>query len=328
MRIICPNTHSTPEASSGFQNTIIYRRGSFYRKSDRKRVQRFCCSACKRNFSIATLSINYRQKKRQLNREIERLLVAGVSQRELARIYKINRKTVVRKMIFRGMLAEEELKRFNQQRPSTTHMQFDDMETFEHTKLKPLSITLAVEEKTRRILGFKIARMPAKGLLAAISRKKYGRRKDERSKARAQLFTEIKPFTTAVNSIKSDENPHYPRDVKRFYPNAEHKVYKGRKGALVGQGELKKIKFDPIFDLNHTCATLRARTNRLFRRTWCTTKKPERLKLHLNLVVLHHNRNLKLKPHLHNLRGQFLVSKLFSRYTMNFVDQEMNIHGL
>lgn len=294
MRIICPNTHYLPEISSGFQNTPVYKRGSFYRKSDRKRVQRFCCTICKRNFSVATLSINYRQKKRQLNYAIERLLVAGVSQRELARIYKINRKTIVRKMIFRGILAEKELRKFNQQKPSPTHMQFDDMETFEHTKLKPLSITLAVEEKTRRILGFKVAQMPAKGLLAAISRKKYGRRTDERSKARIELFKEIKPLTTEVKIIKSDENPHYPKEVKKFYPLAEHKVYKGRKGALTGQGELKKIKFDPIFDLNHTCATLRARTNRLFRRTWCTTKKPERLRLHLNLVALHHNRNLKL----------------------------------
>ncbi len=63
--------------------------------------------------------------------------------------------------------------------PQVTSLEFDDLETFEHTKCKPLSATIAVESKTRRILGFRVARMPAKGLLAAISRKKYGYRKDD-----------------------------------------------------------------------------------------------------------------------------------------------------
>ncbi|MEQ1722809.1 MAG: hypothetical protein ABL930_06505, partial [Pseudobdellovibrio sp.] len=59
------------------------------------------------------------------------------------------------------------------------------------------------------------------------------------------------------------------------------------------QGELKKIGFDPLFSLNHTCAMMRAKVSRLIRRTWNTTKKPERLSEHLALAVLHHNLNLK-----------------------------------
>ena len=55
---------------------------------------------------------------------------------------------------------------------------------------------------------------------------------------------------------------------------------------------LKKIRFDPLFSLNHTCAMLRANLNRLFRRTWCTTKKPERLALHIAMYVVFHNETL------------------------------------
>ena len=60
----------------------------------------------------------------------------------------------------------------------------------------------------------------------------------------------------------------------------------------MGQGELKKIGFDPLFDLNHTAAMIRANINRLFRRTWCTTKRADRLEAHLELYVQYHNREL------------------------------------
>lgn len=290
----CPHNHDSPLTLSSFRTKAFKKQGFFYRRSDRKWVQRFRCKVCQKNFSIATLSKNYYQKKRNLNHTISRLLVAGVSQREAQRILKINRKTVVRKFIFMAQLAEEKLKRFNEKFPVAVAMQFDDMETFEHTKCKPLSITLAVEEKTRRILGFEVSQMPAKGHLAAISRKKYGYRADFRPIARAKLFKKIKNLVSETTTIKSDENPHYPPTVRHFFPKAIYKTYKGRRGAIVGQGELKKIGFDPIFDLNHTCAMLRAKANRLFRRTWCTTKKPERLKYHLALVALHHNKELGL----------------------------------
>ena len=275
--------------------TTLVKYGSFYRTSDRKKVQRFYCRLCNIHFSSATNSMNFNQKKRQFNHKVSRLLVAGVSQREGCKILQINRKTFVRKFILMGLRAKEKLLKENKiQYPKSINIQFDDMETFEHTKCKPLSITLAVEEKSRRILDYQVSQMPAKGLLAEISRKKYGLRADHRKAARKKLFLNLQKFVHPSCIIKSDENPHYPVDVKKYFPKSEHKVYKGRRGAIVGQGELKKIGFDPIFDLNHTCATLRARMNRLFRRTWCTTKKPERLDLHLAITALFHNRNLNL----------------------------------
>ena len=67
---------------------------------------------------------------------------------------------------------------------------------------------------------------------------------------------------------------------------------KGRRGCVVGQGELKAIGFDPIFAFNHTAAMLRANMNRLFRRTWCTTKTIRGLEDHLALYVKYHNEEL------------------------------------
>ncbi|HLT21984.1 MAG TPA: hypothetical protein VKZ84_01005, partial [Bacteriovoracaceae bacterium] len=72
-------------------------------------------------------------------------------------------------------------------------------------------------------------------------------------------------------------------------PRAEHIRHKGGRGCIVGQGELKKLARDPLFTLNHTCAMLRANINRLVRKTWCTNKKIERLKMHLDIFIDFYN---------------------------------------
>ncbi len=151
---------------------------------------------------------------------------------------------------------------------------------------------MALESKTRRILGFEVSRMPAKGKLAAISKKKYGYRRDERAKGRKLLFERISPLVATGAVIKSDQSPHYPADVMTYFPASRHERFKGKRGCIVGQGELKKIGFDPLFSLNHTFAKFRADINRLARRTWCTTKKPERLAMHIQIYVDFHNQSL------------------------------------
>jgi len=197
--------------------------------------------------------------------------------------------------MFLGEQAHKRLDESNRLHPPAEVMAFDDMETAEHSKLKPLSITLAVEVRSRRILGLEVSRMPAKGHLARMSRKKYGVRKDERARGRQKLFARLSPLVAENAIIKSDENPHYPDDVKRFFPHAQHLPEKGQRGSVAGQGELKRVRFDPLFHLNHTCAMLRANVNRLFRKTWCLTKKPEKLALHLAMYAVYHNLSL-LKP--------------------------------
>jgi len=271
----------------------VVRIGQYLRVSDKSLIQRFYCRRCKKSFSQATKDICYKQLKRQFNNEVARLLVSGVSQRRASLILKLNRKTIVRKFIFLGVLAKRNLHISNLLKPKSQVIEFDDLETTHHTKLKPLSVTLAVEQGSRRILGFRVSQMPAKGHLAKLSLKKYGFRKDQRSKGRRDLFKEIRPMIEESALIKSDENPHYIKDVRRYFPNSKHKTFKGREGSVVGQGELKKIGFDPLFSLNHTCAMLRANINRLFRKTWCTTKDPQRLSDHIALYALFHNGLLK-----------------------------------
>lgn len=292
IHIKCPRCSTKFRRSKKSAHTIK-KVGFYHRSSDRKYVQRYYCKPCDCHFSCATFAKCFNQKKRQINAQVERVLSAAVSLRESARILRINRKTISRKLIFLGKEADLDLKRTNKKFKKATTIMYDDLETFEHTKCKPVSVGVMVEEGSRRILGFNVARMPAKGLLAKVSVKKYGKRTDERNKKRSELFNEIKDLVDEGAILKSDECPYYLNHIKKYFPKACHLTFKGRASAVVGQGELKKVGFDPLFSINHTCATLRYRTSRLIRRTWNTTKNVDRLRLHLAIVCRHHNRNLK-----------------------------------
>jgi transposase-like protein len=287
---LCPYCQNKKTVSG--TRTQITGSGSFYRKSDGTYQKRYFCRPCRKTFSEATFSACRYQKKRHLNLEIYQYLVSGLSQRRLAQTLQINRKTVVRKFLFLGQASRLSFLSLRSRQAPSLEVEFDDLETFEHSKLKPLSVVLAVESKSRRILGFKVASMPAKGLLVKKSLQKYGPRKDERKSKRHELFSEIQGLIHPRAFMKSDENPHYGPCVRRYFPQATHCRYKGRRGCVVGQGELKSGGFDPLFSLNHTFAMFRANINRLFRRTWNTTKKRERLELHISLYVLYHNQAL------------------------------------
>ena len=247
---------------------------------------------------MATFSDRYYQKSRRINEPLRNLLVSGVSLRRAAKLLHVNRKTVVRRSRFLAEKARTEQRQWlkNFERNRLTSIQFDDLETSEHTKCKPLSVALAVDPVHRKILHFQVSRMPAKGHLAAIARKKYGYRKDERPRGWNRLMQDLKPLVTPDAVFTSDDNPHYPKYVLSHHPLVIHKTVKGGRGAIVGQGELKKLKFDPIFSLNHTCAMLRANLNRLFRKTWCTTKTIRGLVDHLSLYIAYHNLELTQQP--------------------------------
>ena len=141
-------------------------------------------------------------------------------------------------------------------------------------------------------MSFQVSQMAVKGRLVHIARKKYGPRKDLRSLGWSRLMKSLKPYVTQEAVFTSDDNPHYPAQVLKHHPQATHLTVKGGRGCISGQGELKKLKFDPLFSLNHTCAMLRANLNRLFRRTWNTTKTIRGLIDHLSIYVLFHNLTL------------------------------------
>ena len=255
----CLQCHA--DAKSGL---VFNRDGFYFRTGDSRYVQRYRCRKCGARSSDATGKRWFRAKKRRLHEILRNRLAKLGSIRGEAEVLRVNRKTIARKLVILGEEAKENLERENRRRPVTRVIEFDDLETFEHTKCKPLSVTLAVQQRTRRFLGVEVSQMPAKGMLVEKA-KKYGQREDRRAQGRERLFTAIKDFVHPEALIKSDANPHYGPDVKRHFPLARHVTYLSRQGTDIGGGEIKKGGFDPLFSLNHTCASMRENITRHIR---------------------------------------------------------------
>ena len=280
----CPNCNST--AASG---TKIVRDGHYFRTTDSRWVQRYWCRCCKSGCSDATGKRWFRAKKRRFHEALRKDFASLGGIRQIARDTKLNRKTVARKLVLLGEEAEERFRAANLRHEKARVIEFDDMETFEHTRYKPLSVTLAVHRRTQRILGFEVSSMAAKGRLVEKAQK-YGLREDTRAAGRNRLFLTLKDLVHDEAQIRSDSHPAYPNIVKTHFPKANHVMFLSREGSNTGGGELKKGVYDPLFALNNTCACFRMRVTRLLRKTWYTTKRPDRLRSHLYIYADAHNR--------------------------------------
>lgn len=287
MNYNCPNNQCLFYQKTNF----VIKDGTFRRRSDSRTLQRFRCKHCGKRFSSETLKDEYYQKKRRINHTLFKLLSSGVSMRRSSLILGVDKKTVERRLPYLGKKCQKKneklLIRFQQNK--VRRLQFDDLITKENSKLKPLSVTLAVDEETRMILACEVSRIPAFGSLAKIARKKYGYRRCEHRGGLRKVFEALRDKVDNNVQIKSDEHKRYPEFVRSYFPESEYQQFKGERAHVAGQGELKKVGFDPLFAINHTAAMLRANINRLIRKTWCTTKDPQMLKYHLEVFIYFYN---------------------------------------
>ena len=265
--------------------------GQYKRSSDGQVVRRYYCKTCHRTFSAATLSPLKWQKKRHINHPLLQLLSHNMSLTGAANILRVNPKTVARKLAFLGSVCRDRLAKETHHYRNINAIQFDELQTIEHSKCKPLSVAVAVAKDERKILGFQVSKMPATGHLAKLSRAKYGKRPDQRRAGMTQLFKDLRGFLGSDITIASDECSFYSGVVRRHFPKSHYTQYLGKKGCVSGQGELKKTSFDPIFTINHTFAMMRANISRLIRRTWNTTKKIQALIDHISIYAWMHNTN-------------------------------------
>lgn len=279
----CPNPTCRYHLQVG---GAFVKKGHFYIKRLSQKIRKFQCKNCLKVFSSRTLKPDYRHKKMDLNYKLIQLLVEGNSLRGASRILGMTYFNTYKKFLWLRTLVDIESKK---RKFTAQELQFDEMETIHHTKCKPLSIALVVNE-SYELLEVKVAEMPAKGRLAEFSIKKYGVRKDERSEKLHEIFCSIKSkLNLSPKIIKSDANPSYQKIVRMHFPEVQYEQYnqsKKKRHQDRLHERLSKKYFDPLFAVNHKCALLRSHIKRLTRRSWCTTKKPENLQLHLDLFVI------------------------------------------
>jgi hypothetical protein len=217
-----------------------------------------------------------------------------MTQRRLAKVLRCNLKTVARKLLFiAGQARKHHEAHINNGGIQTTYVQFDEMEAFEHTRLKPLSIAIAVRAKfvqmdnstrqTNEIIDFKVATMNCHGRLSALARQLYGIRPDTRNQACEDVFETVAKCQKPGSGITvaTDGKKVYPSILAKVIPNAIHQPTANRIA--------KAGNYNPLFSFNSIAGKIRHDLSRMARRSWVTTKQIWALEAHLMLYVAWNN---------------------------------------
>ncbi len=91
----------------------LIRHGFYFRTGDSRRIQRFRCKTCKGTCSNATGSRWFRHKKRRFHEALREHFASLGAVRRGGRKFKVNRKTIARKLVILGEEAEELLREQN-----------------------------------------------------------------------------------------------------------------------------------------------------------------------------------------------------------------------
>ena len=282
-----PNECQNPSCSAFKSQIAVIRWGSFLRADDCRRIRRFRCKMCKRTFSRATLSWEYRQKKRRINWTVRWYLSSKMSMRRAALTLGVVPRTIARKLDYHARIARDYFARLPDR--EIPYVNFDELQSSVHTKCKPVSIPFAVDARTRRVLGLRVVDMPAQHPLIEISLRRYGPRPDDRPQGIRETLLAIRPNVAPTVQIVTDRADRYLLPIAELYPSATHVRHKSRRARHGGQGELKVGWHDPLFTLNHTAAMVRDGIGRMVRKTWGNSKRRDRLEDHLLVWAHFHN---------------------------------------
>lgn len=222
---------------------------------------------------------------------IFQLYTSATTQRRLAKVLGVNLKTIVRKFLFLAQNAELlHLDKLSQNQFDVTHCQFDEMLSFEHTRLKPLSIALAVQKNDSKLIAIEVAQSHYQGRLSSVAFKKYGFRADQSHEARRKVFLTLQSLIKESCTLVTDAKPVYRTDIAQYVPGARLEQIKNRGPRLQKLLKAKRRNFqDPMFELNLVAAKIRHDLSRMARKVWVTTKRQDRLRKHLMLFLATQN---------------------------------------
>ncbi len=270
--------------SAGFR---FRRAGSYRRGCDQRQVARFVCRTCQRRFSSQTFRLDYRLRKPQVDGWILRCFVSKVTHRQTARILKIDRKTVQRRLLRFGPalfdLHRGHLDRATRSGGLRGSFSLDELETFEgNRRLCPVSVPVLIERRTFFVVWAETAQMAARGRLGAREQEKKRERERMFGVRRSGAREAIGRCLDALRTAHAPGLVEVVTDQKGLYRAEIRRRFQGRIGAHVTESSKRaRNRSNPLFAINHTFAMLRDHVSRLVRRSWGASKKREALKRHL-----------------------------------------------
>lgn len=273
------------------------KRGHYSRGCDGKRVQRYQCLVCRRRFSRQSFRNDHRHRRPELNVPILNALDSKVTQRQIARTLKCNRKTVARRMpLFGAHFKAAHLREIAKAKLKGPFV-FDELETYEQNRIeKPVTVAVIVDKDT----GFMV--YGACGTLPSRDRKRGNRERKSQSR---------KVVKACLDVIAAHRDPDcaliFYSDEKATYPKLIREAVGDKVLHVRISGKAKRDTENPLFRINHNFAMMRDGMSRLVRRNWGYSKRIERKEDHM--WIYHAYKNY-IRPYTNKDRKPSAASKL------------------
>jgi len=222
----CPN----PRCESRTKSTAwrYKKKGFFCRDRKPRRIQRYVCHHCGRNFSSQTFDVSYWLRDGHRLEPLFKRLVSCSGLRQIAREMEVSHSTIQRwtERLGRHCLLFHE--RLRPKAAPAEPLVLDGFRSFEHSQYWPMDLNLLVGA-SHYVYGFNDVELRRSGAMRPSQRLKRARlenrhgRPDPRATRRQvqELLRRIVP-PGGVARIRSDEHPAYPQAMRRLRDRSFH----------------------------------------------------------------------------------------------------------
>ena len=255
------------------QSEKLRKRGSM--KTKRGKTQIYECCSCKKRHTKRTGTINYRKRKQHLREQITNRYCEKQSLRGLARTINASYPTVVKYFRENAELAREANKKRIGKDLLTSYVQFDQLETYEHSKKKPVGIQISIRPKTNEVISAKVGYIPIRALTVSKQHSKEWNVKARKSQHTLAMILETKK---ALNKNGATITCDKERGQVSLLKDFCHEDF-----ITLAPSSQENKKIDRVF------RRMRNDISRLNRKTICTTKDIKQLQNHIDLWTEYHN---------------------------------------
>jgi hypothetical protein len=236
--------------------------------------------------------MDYRDHRPDLNPKLLELLASGVGLRQSSRLLGLSLWCLQLKARKLG----RHLRRLNLNLqgplPAWSTFQFDELETFEGMRtLRPLSVPLLIEKRSRFIIWAEAAPIPARHRRTRHGKTRLeelvlkGRRRDGSRRACCRTLGRAAALARNLGAvtIETDEKRTYPALIREAF-GSELAIAHG-----TTKSTRKRDVSNPLFAINQTEAMARDLMGRLRRMSWLVSKKRRYLDLGLATFIAWRN---------------------------------------
>ena len=250
-------------------------------------VQRYRCRLCRRRFSRQSFRADRSQKKPYLNAAFLHLMTACVALRQTARVLRVARRTIERRFAWLAAHAG----RFHRNRLAHASLNgpfmLDEMETFEGNRYQPVTVPVLIEPRSLFVIASEVGPLRRKGRMTPAQRRLRGEHERKHGRRPSHSAAAVRSVLERLRSCAAPDGPvELVSDQKPLYEHLGGRVFGSRFRWQAHSASARRDQHNPLFPINHTNARLRHFLSRLRRRSWCVSKRRQRLREHLQIAAL------------------------------------------